>query len=128
MLRIITLNHCPVNLKCHPLKALLHKACRSSLVCVDLNLKSNIKICTGITKKHPSAIPHQINNSQGWYQNVLFSGKVPKPRYKLVWNLFVECRLLVIVFLIVVQSIYRKPALSGLYLFEFHILISCSEN
>ena len=25
--------------------------------------------------------PHQINNSQGWYQNVLFGGNVPKPRY-----------------------------------------------
>jgi hypothetical protein len=81
MLRIITPNHCPVNLKCHPLKALLHKACRASLVRVDLNLKSNIKISNGITKKHPSVIPHQINNSKGWYQNVLFGGGVLKPRY-----------------------------------------------
>ena len=65
-----------VNLKYHPLKVLLQKAYRAYLVRADLNLKSNMKISTRITKKHPAVIPHQINNSQGWYQNVL------KPRYK----------------------------------------------
>jgi len=81
MLRINTLNHCPVNLKCHLLKVLLYMACRAFLVRVDLNLKSNMKNAIGIHQKITSGIPHQINNSEGWYQNVLFSGSVPKPRY-----------------------------------------------
>jgi len=84
MLRIITLNHCPVNLKCHPLKVLLRLACRASLVRVDLNLISNMKTSIGIHLKITSGILHQINDSEGWYQNVLFSGNVPKPRYKIL--------------------------------------------
>ena len=82
MVRIITLNHCPVNLKCHPLKVLLYMACRAFLVRDDLNLKSNMKTSIGIRLKMASGIPHQINKSEGWYQNVLFSGSVPKACYK----------------------------------------------
>ena len=81
MTQTITLNHCPVNLKCHLLKVLLYQACRAFLVRVDLNLKSNMKTFIGIHQKITSGILHQINNSEGWYQNVLFSGSVPKPRY-----------------------------------------------
>ena len=81
MLRIITLSHCPVNLRYHPLKVLLRLACRTFLVRVDLNLKSNMKSSIGIHLKMTSGIPHQINNSEGWYQNVPFGGNVPKPRY-----------------------------------------------
>jgi hypothetical protein len=81
MLRIITPNHCPVNLKYHLLKVLLYMAYRAFLVRVDLNLKSNMKTSIGIRLKMASGIPHQINNSAGWYQKVLFGGKVPKPRY-----------------------------------------------
>ena len=81
MLRIITLNHCPVNLKYHPLKVLLCLACRTFLVRVDLNLKSNMKTSIGIHLKITFGIPHQINNLEEWYQNVLFGGNVPKPRY-----------------------------------------------
>ncbi len=83
MLRIITLNHCPVNLKYHPLKVLLCLACRTFLVRVDLNLKSNMKTSIGIHLKITFGIPHQINNLEEWYQNVLFGGNVPKPRYNI---------------------------------------------
>ncbi len=82
MLQIITLNHCPVNLQCHPLKVLLHLVCRAFFVRDDLNLKSNMKTFIGIRLKITSGILHQINNSEEWYQNVLFSGNVPKPCYK----------------------------------------------
>ena len=58
MLRIITLNQCPVNLECHPLKVLLYLACRAYLVRVDLNLKSNMKTSNGIRLKTTSGILH----------------------------------------------------------------------
>jgi len=41
-----------------------------------LNQKTQLKIFTGIRKKHPSGIPQQINNSEGWYQNVSLGGNV----------------------------------------------------
>lgn len=75
----ISRNQCPVNLQCRPLKGLLNQACRAFLVRADLNLKSNMKTSIGIQLKIASGILHQINNSEGWYQNVLFGGKVPKP-------------------------------------------------
>jgi hypothetical protein len=90
MLRIITPNHCPVNLKYHLLKVLLYMAYRAFLVRVDLNLKSNMKTSIGIRLKMASGIPHQINNSAGWYQKVLFGGKVPKPRYNISLLFFTD--------------------------------------
>jgi len=72
---------CPVKAKCDPLESLLYKACRAFFVRVDLNLKSNIKSFIGKHLKTTSGIPHQINNSQGWYQNVPFGGGVLKPRH-----------------------------------------------
>ena len=74
--------HCPVKLNCNPLQSLLYLACRAFIGRVDLNLKSNIKIFTGEHLKTTSGIPYQINNSKGWYQNVLFGGSVLNPRYK----------------------------------------------
>ena len=81
MLQIITLNQCPVNLQCRPLEVLLYQACRAFFVRDDLNLKSNMKISTGIQLKTTTGIPQQINNSEGWYQNVLFGGSSSKRRY-----------------------------------------------
>jgi hypothetical protein len=75
--------HCPVKLNRNPLQSLLYLACRAFVVRDDLNLKSNMKIFTGEHLKTHSGIPHQINNSQGWYQNILFGGGVLKPRYNL---------------------------------------------
>ena len=83
MLLIIILNRCPINLQCHSLKVLLHRTLRAYLVRADLDLKSNMKISIGILLKLRSGITQQINNSEGWYQNVLFGGSIPKPRYKL---------------------------------------------
>jgi hypothetical protein len=46
-----------------------------------------MKIFTGEHLKTHSGIPHQINNSKGWYQNVLFGGSVLNPRYKVhIWS------------------------------------------
>ena len=84
MLRIRPHQRCPVNLKYNPLKTLVYMACRAFFVRDDLNLESNIKTCTGKPLKTASGILHQINNSQGWYQNVLFGGGVLKPRYNLI--------------------------------------------
>jgi hypothetical protein len=64
------------------LKVLMHRTCRAYLVRADMDLKSNMKISIGIHQKIASGTPHQINNSEGWYQNVLFGGGVPKPCYK----------------------------------------------
>ncbi len=83
MHRNSTKANCPVKLNCNPLESLLYPACRAFFERVDLNLKSNINIFTGKPLKTTSGIPHQINNSQGWCQNVLFGGGVLKPRYKL---------------------------------------------
>jgi hypothetical protein len=74
--------NCPVKAKYNPLESLLYLACRAFIVRDDLNLKSNIKSFIGEHLKTTSGIPHQINNSQGWYQNVPFGGGVLKPRYK----------------------------------------------
>jgi hypothetical protein len=74
--------YCPVKSKYNPLESLLYLACRAFFVRVDLNLKSNMKSFTGKHLKTHSGIPHQINNSQGWYQNVPFGGGVLNPRYK----------------------------------------------
>jgi len=82
MHRNSTKANCPVKLNCNPLESLLYQACRAFIERVDLNLKSNMKIFTGEHLKTPSGIPHQIDNSQGWYQNVPFSGGVLNPRYK----------------------------------------------
>ena len=41
-----------------------------------LSGKMKQEIFTGITKKHPSGIIHQISNTEGWYQNVQFAGIV----------------------------------------------------
>ena len=73
--------NCPVKSKCNPLESLLHPACRAFFVRVDLNLKSSLKIVTGKSFKTTYGIPHQINNSKGWYQNVPFGGGVLNPRY-----------------------------------------------
>jgi len=35
-----------------------------------------MKICTGIEQKTKLGIPQQFNNSEEWYQNVLFGGSV----------------------------------------------------
>jgi hypothetical protein len=51
----------------------LHKVQKRLLV---LNQKAQLKIFTGISKKHPSGIPQQINNSEGWYQKVPLGGNV----------------------------------------------------
>jgi len=75
--------NCPVKLNCNPLESLLYLACRAFFERIDLNLKSNMKSFIGEHLKTTSGIPHQINNSQGWYQNVLFGGGVLNPRYKL---------------------------------------------
>jgi hypothetical protein len=80
MHRINTKINCPVKSKCNPLESLLYQACRAFFVRDDLNLNSNMKIFTGKPLKTTSGIPHQINNSQGWYQNVPFGGNVLKPR------------------------------------------------
>ena len=82
MHRNSTKDSCPVKVNCNPLKSLLYLACRASIERVDLNLKSNMKIFTGKPLKTTSGIPHQINNSQEWYQYVLFGGSVLNPRYK----------------------------------------------
>ena len=74
---------CPVKVNCNPLKSLLYQACRAFIERDDLNFKSNMKILTGKPLKTTSGIPYQINNSKGWYQNVLFGGGVRKPRYNL---------------------------------------------
>ncbi len=76
--------NCPVKSKYNPLESLLYMAWRAFVVRVDLNLKSNIKIFTGKHFKSHSGIPHQINNSQKWYHNVLFGGNVLNPRYKII--------------------------------------------
>ncbi len=76
--------NCPVKPKCNPLESLLYIACRVFIERVDLNLKSNMKSFTGKPLKTTSGIPHQINNSQGWYQNVLFGGNVLNPRYNII--------------------------------------------
>ncbi len=47
-----------------------------------LNRNLQPEIFTGEHLKTHSGIPHQINNSKGWYQNVPFGGGVLKPRYK----------------------------------------------
>ena len=73
--------NCPVKSKCNPLESMLYLACRAFIVRVDLNLKSSMKIFTGKHIKTTSGILHQINNSKGWYQNVLFGGDVLQPRY-----------------------------------------------
>ena len=82
MYRNSTKVNCPVKAKCNPLESLLYLACRAFIVRDDLNLKSNMKNFTGKPLKTTSGIPHLINNSQGWYQNVLFGGGTLKPRYK----------------------------------------------
>ena len=41
-----------------------------------------LKKCKDRTKKHPSGNPCQINNTQGWYQNLQSAGSILKPRYK----------------------------------------------
>jgi len=41
-----------------------------------LSWKVKPEISTGITEKHPSGNPPQISNSDGWYQNVQFTGSV----------------------------------------------------
>jgi hypothetical protein len=46
-----------------------------------LNRNLQPEIFTGEHLKTHSGIPHQINNSKGWYQNVPFGGGVLKPRY-----------------------------------------------
>ena len=51
----------------------MHKVQKRLLV---LNQKTQLKIFTGIKEKHPFGIPQQINNSEGWYQNVPFGGNV----------------------------------------------------
>ena len=82
MHRNSTKANCPVKLNCNPLESLLYQACRAFVERVDLNLKSNMKSFIGEHLKSTSEIPHQINNSQGWYQNVLFGGGVLNPCYK----------------------------------------------
>ena len=84
MHRNSTKANCPVKSKWNPLESLLYQACRVFVERVDLNLKSNMKIFTGKQLKTTSRISHQINNSKGWYQNVLFGGGVLNPRYKFV--------------------------------------------
>ena len=37
------------------------------------------EISTGLTKKYPSENPHQINNTEGWYQNAQFGGSGLNP-------------------------------------------------
>lgn len=51
----------------------MHKVQKRLLVS---NQKTQLKIFTGIRKKHPPGIPQQINNTKRWYQNVLFGGTV----------------------------------------------------
>jgi hypothetical protein len=41
-----------------------------------LNGKVKLEILTGTTEKHPSGNPHQISNTEGWYQNIQFTGSV----------------------------------------------------
>ena len=69
-------NHCPVDVQDHPLKAVQYMACRNLGMCTVLNLKSNMKNSTEILQKSRSGISHKINNSEGWYQNVLFGGNI----------------------------------------------------
>jgi hypothetical protein len=81
MHRNSTKDSCPVKVNCNPLKSLLYLACGAFFVRDDLNLESNMKTCTGNPLKTAFCIQLQINNSKGWYQNVLFGGGVLKPRY-----------------------------------------------
>jgi len=57
MLRIITLNHCPVNLKCHPLKALLHKACTAYFSACRFEFKIEHKNIQRDNEKTPLCNP-----------------------------------------------------------------------
>ena len=41
-----------------------------------LRWKMKQGIFAGLTKKHPSGTQLQISNSEGWYQNVQFCGRV----------------------------------------------------
>ena len=41
-----------------------------------LSGKMKQEIFTGLTKKHPSGILHQIRNTEGWHHNVQFAGIV----------------------------------------------------
>ncbi len=47
-----------------------------------LSKNLQLKKCKDITKKHPSGNPCQINNTEGWYQNLQSAGSILKPRYK----------------------------------------------
>jgi hypothetical protein len=44
------------------------------------NQNLQLEISIGLMKKHPSGDPHQINNTEGWYQNVQFGGNLLDPR------------------------------------------------
>lgn len=44
-----------------------------------LSRKMKSKISTALMKKHHPGNLHQISNTEGWYQNVLFGGNVLNP-------------------------------------------------
>lgn len=54
----------------------IHKVQKQLLV---LNRNLQPEIFTGIKQKYHSRIPHQINNSKGWYQNVQSGGNILNP-------------------------------------------------